>query len=636
MSIPAFGPWLLDEQLGVGGMGEVWRATHRVLGRRIAVKILAAELTRDPRFRDRFVAEAQVQAGLSHSHIAKIQDFIEEDGLFAILMEWIPGGTVADAIERVRGPLPIEQTLQWAGQALEGLDYAHRHGVIHRDVKPSNLMIDGAGNIKVTDFGIAVAVGVRRMTTTGRAIGTPHYMSPEQILRPQSVDHRTDVYSMGVVLYEMLTGRVPFDADTDYSLQRLHIEAPPPSLRSLNPLVPEWLEAVALRCLAKVPDDRFAGCASVAAALNAPRLQNSVPVLPPEGGPPLQAAKPAATEEMPAGPGSRTQRKSTAPDPTAGAIERPTVTPPQHGPRPRTTKRRPLGKVMRGFAVACLVAGTYMAWTLYSSYRLYGRGQEFLRQVQTGQLTNLDQIWSNWTELSSKQPSSLLLRNARNLARQKLVEGAERVIASYRNDTQPLVDADWKRTRTYLSHVLEMDPDQTTRGQLRLCEGHLARIDGTATRDRTMLNQAVQDFNDAQQLIPKSPDPELGLARLYVYGLKDIDRAYAAFQQAQQRGFLLGNREKAQMADGYRERADRLWWDSRNVRGLPPEKDQVERARDDYKRAVDLYKASAGFGRANIQIVRVQSDLESIEVRLQQIGEGKLRSGTPHIFGISR
>ena len=285
----AFGPWLLNARLGVGGMGEVWLATHRVLGRRIAVKILAPELTRDPRFRERFVSEAQIQARLSHPHIAQIQDFIEEDGRFAILMEWIPGGAVADAIERTHGPLSNEQAVKWAAQALEALDYAHRQGVIHRDVKPSNLMLDGAGDIKVTDFGIAVAMGVRRMTTTGRAVGTPHYMSPEQILRPQSVDARTDIYSMGVVMHKMLAGRVPFDADTDFTLQRLHIEAPPPPLRTLNPAVPEWLESVVLRCLAKSPDDRFADCAAVVEALHRPLP----PVIQkPAAEPPVQRSRP--------------------------------------------------------------------------------------------------------------------------------------------------------------------------------------------------------------------------------------------------------------------------------------------------------------------------------------------------------
>jgi len=334
----AFGPWLLDKRLGVGGMGEVWLATHRVLGTQIAVKVLAPELTRDPRFRERFISEAKVQARLSHPHIAHIQDFLEEGGRFAILMELIPGGTVADAIDRAGGPLPIVQTLKWAGQALEALDYAHRHGVIHRDVKPANLMLDGAGDIKVTDFGIAIALGVGRMTTTGRSIGTPQYMSPEQIMRPQSVDHRTDVYSMGVVLYEMLAGRAPFDADTDYTLQRLHIEAQPPSLRSLNPLVPAWLESVVLQCLAKGPDDRFAGCASAAAALH----QRPSPTVP---------TADRATERSARAPTELTE-------PSKGAVEEAAAEPlhrrPQPGAKSRSTRTAAL--VASSVAVIALAA----------------------------------------------------------------------------------------------------------------------------------------------------------------------------------------------------------------------------------------------------------------------------------------
>jgi serine/threonine-protein kinase len=332
----AFGPWLLDKQLGAGGMGEVWLATHRVLGTQIAVKILAPELTRDPRFRERFISEAKVQARLSHPHIAHIQDFLEEGGRFAILMELIPGGTVADAIDRARGPLPMEQTLKWAKQALEALDFAHRHGVIHRDVKPPNLMLDGNGNIKVTDFGIAIALGAGRMTTTGKSVGTPLYMSPEQIMRPQSVDHRTDVYSMGVVLYEMLAGRVPFDADSDYALQRLHIGASPPPLRNLNPLVPGWLESIVLQCLAKSPDDRFAGCASTAAALN-------------------ERASPAGAQMA--------GRGGTAAEPGKRAVEKPTGEPPPLRSQPAPAG---LGKRTIGLS-AILIAAIALTWILWPS-----------------------------------------------------------------------------------------------------------------------------------------------------------------------------------------------------------------------------------------------------------------------------
>jgi serine/threonine-protein kinase len=379
----AFGPWLLDEQLGVGGMGEVWLATHRVLGRRIAVKILSPELTMDPRFRERFVLEAKVQARLSHPHIAQIQDFLEENGRFAILMEWIPGGTVADVIDRTRGPLSIEQAVKWAGQALEALDYAHQHGVIHRDVKPSNLMLDGSGDIKVTDFGIAVAMGTHRMTTTGRSVGTPQYMSPEQIQRPQSLDHRTDVYSMGIVLYEMLAGRVPFDADTDYTLLKLHVEAPPPSLRDVNPLVPEWLESVVFRCLAKSPDDRFAGCASVAAALRHPVAQ-IVPVAAPELAVAEPVAEPVESAEMGAGRAAPADERSAhAPteltEPGKGAAEELAIEPPflRSQPAPRTPWKR-----KAALATGLVVIALALVWW---SARPRPTGAPMNRPAQAGQ-----------------------------------------------------------------------------------------------------------------------------------------------------------------------------------------------------------------------------------------------------------
>jgi len=203
--------------------------------------------------------------------------------------------------------------------------------------------------------------------------------------------------------------------------------------------------------------------------------------------------------------------------------------------------------------------------------------------------------------------------------KRKFAEAAGRVIDSYRNDAQQLYEADWRRARTYLTRALAAGPDGTVLGDLRLCDGHLARINGTAHRSPAALNEAVQDFNEAQSLMPNSPDPELGLARVYVYGLKDIDKANEALQQAAKRGYTPGNRDKAQLADGYCDRADRLWWDSRNVRGLPQEKDRIGRAAADYRTALGLYQSVAPYGNANARIVRIQNDLESVNTRLQQI-----------------
>jgi tetratricopeptide (TPR) repeat protein len=207
--------------------------------------------------------------------------------------------------------------------------------------------------------------------------------------------------------------------------------------------------------------------------------------------------------------------------------------------------------------------------------------------------------------------------------KQKFVAAADHVIDTYRNsESQVLHEKDWERARTMAAHALAVDPDDTVRGKLRLSEGQISRINGISHHNVQELNTAVEQFTEAQRLMPNSPDPELGLARVYV-GLKDIDKAYAALQQAQKRGYQLGNREKLQLADGYLARADRLWWDSRNVRGLPQEKDQIQRAADDYKRALELYQGIS----ATAGIVRAQNSLESVNFRLQQIESGASAPG---------
>jgi hypothetical protein len=274
---------------------------------------------------------------------------------------------------------------------------------------------------------------------------------------------------------------------------------------------------------------------------------------------------------------------------------------------------------MRAIWALGLAAFLFVAWSALSSYRLYARGNEFARQLETERITDPNVIWTGWTELSGDRSSSWLLRAPRKLVKQRLVEAADRVIATYRNDAQQLFEGDWKRARTELAHALEADPDGEVRGRLRLCDGHLARINGVAHHNPATLNEAVEDFNEAQSLLPKSPDPELGLERLYVYGFQDIDKARDALGQAESRGYKPGARDLAQLADGYRDRADRVWWDSRNVRGLPPEKEQIERALADYKTSLGLYQSAAPYGNSSAQIVRVQQDTESVQTRLREL-----------------
>ncbi len=293
------GNWRIQSKIGEGGMGTVYLARHQTLGTPAALKVLAHTLSRDEKFRERFIREARAQAQLRHAGIAQVMDFIEQREDLFLVIEYLPGGTLAERLERDPKVTPMT-ALSWTEQALAALDYAHQHGVIHRDIKPSNLMFDEAGHPKVVDFGIALTLDGRRLTTTG-TLGTPHYMSPEQVRHPMGVDHRTDVYAMGVVLYEMLAGRPPFDAASDFDLRYAQVNEPPKPLREQNPEIPEELEALVFRALAKNPDERYSGCGEFARALAAfekpvaiPPLSTPPPLPPPVPGPaPVQQASSA-------------------------------------------------------------------------------------------------------------------------------------------------------------------------------------------------------------------------------------------------------------------------------------------------------------------------------------------------------
>lgn len=284
--------YVLEEKIGEGGMGEVWRSRHQMLNKPVAIKVMVERLLTDPSFEARFIHEAQAQARLQHPHIIGATDFFCEQGRYYLVMPMIEGYSLEERL--TRGPMSIEEALWISADALAALDYAHQQAVIHRDVKPSNILIDRNGRAYLTDFGIALMMGQERRTRTGIAIGTPHYMSPEQILRPRSVDHRTDVYSFGCVLYEMLTGRTPFEVgdaeeDTDYVIKEAHVHRAPRPLSQFNPSIPPMVDAIVMRALAKNPDERFVSCGEFAREfmsamqIRHPQVIPSPPVLPAPG-----------------------------------------------------------------------------------------------------------------------------------------------------------------------------------------------------------------------------------------------------------------------------------------------------------------------------------------------------------------
>jgi len=241
----------IERRIGTGGMADVFLARDETLGRRVAIKILAERYAQDDAFLERFRREATAAAGLSHPNIVSVYDRGQASGTSYIAMEYLNGPTLKDEITS-RAPLPEAEVVNWATQALDALEFAHRQGVVHRDIKPHNMVLTDEGRLKVTDFGIARAANVAQMTEVGSIVGTAQYLSPEQA-RGLDVGPQSDLYSMGIVLYEMLTGELPFNGDSAVEIAMKQVSDPPPSIRKKNRLVSEGLEQVVMRALSKDP-----------------------------------------------------------------------------------------------------------------------------------------------------------------------------------------------------------------------------------------------------------------------------------------------------------------------------------------------------------------------------------------------
>jgi eukaryotic-like serine/threonine-protein kinase len=287
------GRYRVEHRLGSGGMADVWCVEDEQLGRRVALKLLAHRLAEDDAFRERFRREASAAAGLQHPHIVGIFDRGEWDGTPYIAMEFVSGRTLKQLVLE-DGPLEPNEAIELTIQVLRALRYAHRHGIVHRDVKPQNVILDEEGEAKVADFGIAHA-GASDVTETGSIVGTAQYLSPEQA-QGQPVSPRSDLYSVGVMLYELLTGRVPFEASSPVSVALKQVAEQPVPPSQLRPGVPPAIEAVVLRALAKDPARRFADADEFIAALQAARRTPERVVLEPTPGEPWDAVEEAERE----------------------------------------------------------------------------------------------------------------------------------------------------------------------------------------------------------------------------------------------------------------------------------------------------------------------------------------------------
>ena len=261
--------YAVQRELGSGGMATVYLATDLKLERHVAVKVLKAELAA-VLGKERFLREVKITAKLEHPHILGLYDSGEADGFLYYIMPYVEGESLRDRLNREK-QLPLDDALQIAREVADALSYAHSHDVLHRDIKPENILLE-AGHAVVSDFGIARAItaaGGDRLTETGVALGTPTYMSPEQAAGSKDLDGRSDLYSLGCVLYEMLAGQPPFTGPTVESVIHQHLTVEAQSIANLRPAVPVEIAGVLARALAKTPADRFSPVGQFAEALSA-------------------------------------------------------------------------------------------------------------------------------------------------------------------------------------------------------------------------------------------------------------------------------------------------------------------------------------------------------------------------------
>ena len=260
------GRYQMIEKLGKGGMGKVYRVLDKKLNEEVALKLIKPEIALDKKTIDRFSNELKIARKIVHRNVGRMYHLSEEKGTHYITMEYIPGEDLKSSIRRF-GPLPIGKSISIARQVCEGLAEAHRQGVVHRDLKPNNIMIDKEGNARIMDFGIARSLSTKEITGEGVMIGTPEYMSPEQV-EGKEADQRSDLYALGVILYEIVTGKLPFEGDTPFSIGMKHKSETPRDPKELNAQIPGKLSHVILKCMEKKREDRYKKAEEILSELN--------------------------------------------------------------------------------------------------------------------------------------------------------------------------------------------------------------------------------------------------------------------------------------------------------------------------------------------------------------------------------
>ena len=559
------GRFTLYRKLPAGGMGRVFEAEDPVGPRRVALKLI--DLGTDPDSlqivsAERLGAELQTRLCAIDKRVTAIYECGEMPRYFYIVMEYVDG---RDLSELYAGsglePMLAARITQ---DVLEVLDHAHNfstvldgrsiRGVVHGDLKPRNIRLTPAGEVKVLDFGIAKAISLTR-NFTQNIFGSVQYSSPQRLVTGE-VDAGADLWAAGVMLYEMLAGHPYFQAENGSKLEHM--------IRSYDrvlPLPEAWplaLRNILRRALYPDLQVRYQNAREFAGDLQAFRNGQAVAAPADEEGTRRIALNDDATkrtsrpEPAPLSPPVDATRRTA--NPSANPPWTPVIVPPV--PRRKPSVMRTL---LRTIGAVLLAVTLFPVYLLVNEYLVWGSAHQLARDLSSEKQQNMDAAWKQYQKLASRSHFPISLWAARDELRSHLVADADSTIVKFRSpDAPPVSETDWVHARDDLSRAIELDPgDKTLHGKIRLVDGHLARMRGTAEQDPRLLEDARQDFLAASQAMKKSPDPWLGLAPLYIYSLHDLTHGEAAIRQASRLGYATGKRETAELADLYRYRAER-------------------------------------------------------------------------------
>jgi serine/threonine protein kinase len=628
------GPYEIVREIGRGGMAIVFLAKDTRTSREVALKLVPHGTDREALEileAEQWGAELQRQFSQISRHVPAVYEHrLDESGYFFVAMEYLDGENLSEVI--TRGPLQPDDAVNVAMELCLFLECAHGfeaivsdrklRSLVHGDLKPRNVRITSASQVKVLDFGIAKALSLSRKVTRND-FGTMPYLSPER-LDTGEVNELADLWAVGVMLYEMVRGAAPFWAQDTRRLEQLILARRPPP--PLGPGCPVGLQAIVAKLLGATPDGRYDSARHVRQDLE--RFKSGKPTQAEQEGWPKNTADEPTRRTHPAvdvdeektrrtrPAEDETKSASTDPGQGSGAAEKdkPVVTRPR---RPATRSRRLLRAALILFALGIFMNEIQLAVVA-------GRVAD---EVSTRELEQLGDAWNSYDSLSRRSYLRIATTSLERSLTDRTSTLADRVISDFRAPFPTVREKQWQMARDSLARAIAVGgSDRRLRAALRYCDGHLHRINGEAAmrRGETVVAQrhlanAVAAFREAAELRPGWPDPFLGLARTFVYGLEDLDRAADALNEAQRHGYTPTDRETAQLADGYRARGNSLVRSARQLSGLPQETDYLTRAAEAYREALTLYSKAINFADVPRNIRLTQRALGDVQVKIDEL-----------------